>query len=65
MRIKFTLCAIVLLMIEVLSAQHWASSNMFASFAVNAVDVPRNGYIVTGGGKQSQDSFQIMFTLST
>ena len=56
------LLTLILFPFSVLLAQHWTSSNIFAGYAVNAVDILSPGYIVTGGGKQSPDSVQIMFT---
>ncbi len=43
-------------------AQQWTSYTPTAGYDINAVDILKPGYIVIGGGRQSGDSLQIMFS---
>ena len=56
MKNRFLLLALFFFTFKFSDAQHWNSTYPFAGLAANTVDILKPGYIVSGGGKQANDS---------
>ena len=61
---KSIILSLLLFIIKLGFAQQWNSYNPTAGFDINAVDILKQGHVVIGGGKDSPDSVQIMFSSS-
>lgn len=62
MKTKFVCLFVLIFLLKLVAAQHWNSYSPTAGFDINAVDILKPGNIITGGGRESNPAFQIMFS---